>query len=305
MSVMKYRNVACLAKVEGTYGVDSTPGGVNDAVLATTLEITPMDGDTVAREIITGKPGNNSSLLVGTHISMTIKIELQGSGAAGTPPVYNDLLRCAALSETITATVKTEYTPVNSGESSATIYFYTDGQLHIATGCRGSVKYGFDIKGIPYAEFTLKGLYGGKTSAANPATLGFGGYVAPFAATKQYTNITLDGYVCNAKSFELDHANAFNYFELTNEQSIQVTDRAPAGQFVIEEPLLTNKDFLAIAQAQTQISMLVTHGVGAGKILQWVSGAIQLGRITYSNEQNVRMLTIPYTVIDDYIFRVR
>ena len=43
MAARYVRNSAILAKVEGTYGTDSTPTGAANAVLVSNLSINPLD----------------------------------------------------------------------------------------------------------------------------------------------------------------------------------------------------------------------------------------------------------------------
>ncbi|MET3132861.1 hypothetical protein AAKU55_003142 [Oxalobacteraceae bacterium GrIS 1.11] len=97
------RKRAILSKIETTYGVDSVPTGGADAILMSNLTVSPMETTLVQRQNIKSYMGNNPSVLAAIYAKVSFEVELAGSGAAGTPPPYNDLLRACGLSETILA----------------------------------------------------------------------------------------------------------------------------------------------------------------------------------------------------------
>ena len=74
-----------LAKVESTYGTDSSPAGT-DAVLVRSLEVTPIEADVVSRDLIRPYLGNSDQLLANTRVSITFEVEMAGSGTAATAP---------------------------------------------------------------------------------------------------------------------------------------------------------------------------------------------------------------------------
>ena len=57
-----------LSKIESTYGTDSSPAGT-DAVLVRNLEITPIESETVSRDLIRPYLGNSDQILSNTRVS--------------------------------------------------------------------------------------------------------------------------------------------------------------------------------------------------------------------------------------------
>ena len=92
-----------LAKMQPTSGVDSVPTGAANAILCRNLDVSPIEGGTVARDLIRGFFGNSEQLTVAVFSKITFEVELAGSGTAGTAPAYGPLLRACAFSETILA----------------------------------------------------------------------------------------------------------------------------------------------------------------------------------------------------------
>ena len=100
------RKSLILAKSESTYGTDISPAGT-DAVLVRSLEVTPIEADTVSRELIRPYLGGSEQLLANAHVSVTFAVELVGSGTAATAPRFSSLLKACGMAETITASAVT------------------------------------------------------------------------------------------------------------------------------------------------------------------------------------------------------
>ena len=102
-----------LAKIEATYGTDPTPTGA-EAILVRNLEITPLEAETVSRELIRPYLGASDQLLAQTRVGINFEVELAGSGTAGTAPAYSALMKSCGLSETVVATTSVTYAPISA-----------------------------------------------------------------------------------------------------------------------------------------------------------------------------------------------
>ncbi|MDZ4095464.1 MAG: hypothetical protein U1D35_11235 [Paracoccaceae bacterium] len=69
-----------LAKVETTYGTDSTPTGAANAILAIDGSLTPMDGNDVSRELELPYMGADATIPAELHAKLSFKVELAASG---------------------------------------------------------------------------------------------------------------------------------------------------------------------------------------------------------------------------------
>lgn len=94
------------AKIESTYGTDSSPVGT-DCVLVRSLDVTPLEADVVSRDLLRSFMGNYDNLLSQTRVSLSFEVELSGSGTAGTAPRYDALLRACGMSATTTGAAVT------------------------------------------------------------------------------------------------------------------------------------------------------------------------------------------------------
>lgn len=94
------RKRTILAKIESVYGTDATPSG-SDAMLVRNLNVTPIDAETVSRDLIRPYLGNSDTLLAQTSVKLDFEIELAGAGIPGAAPAWAPLLKACGFSQTL------------------------------------------------------------------------------------------------------------------------------------------------------------------------------------------------------------
>jgi len=290
------RRQLLLAEAEVTYGVDPTPTAGSNAILVRNIEVTPLEADTVNRELIRPYLGQSEQLLAQTRVLINFEVELAGSGTAGTAPAYGPLLEACAMTETVVASTSVTYAP-NSDTSpgSVTIYFNNDGVLHKATGCRGSFTLNCAVGEIPTIAFEFTGIY----IAPSDSALGSPTY-ANQADPVVFKNGNTTGfqvfsYAGCLQSFSLEMANEIIYRELVGcTKQVLVTNRAPAGEVMIEAVTMATHNFFNDATGSSTGNLTFQHGQTAGNIVTFTAGQIDLGNPSYSDEDGIQMLTLPY-----------
>lgn len=98
------RNSFILAKTEGTYGTDSTPAA-SDAVKIVSMEVNPITGTRIQRNLLKGFLGADRAPLANEHVAVTITFEWSGSGTAATAPRFAPLLLASGMNETLGAEI--------------------------------------------------------------------------------------------------------------------------------------------------------------------------------------------------------
>ena len=287
-----------LAKTETTYGTDPTPTGASNAILVRNLEITPLQAETVSRDLIRPYLGNSDQLLAQTRVEVTFEVELAGSGAAGTAPAYGPVLKACALAETIVATTSVTYAPVSASFSSCTLYFHNDGIRHKVTGCRGSFELTAEVGQIPVIAFTMTGIYNAPTDETLP-TPTYANQVAPLIFKNGNTsNFSAFSYAGCLQSLNFQVANEVIYRELVGcSKEVLITNRNPSGTCVIEAPSIATKDFFTIANGSSTGSITFQHGATAGNIVTFTTAQSDIGSPTYSDQDGIQMLNLPYLAI--------
>ena len=358
-------------KIESSYGTDSSPAGT-DAVLVRNLDVSPIEAETVSRDLIRSYMGNSDQLLANTRVAINFEAEFAGSGTAGTASRLDSLLRACGFTATTTgsavtgssqagsagsitlasgananddyyngmtititsgtgnghkglivdyngtskvATVKAStatfvpgsssgysiaanvgYLPRTTGFESSTIYFNNSGVLHKATGCRGSVSMNLEVGAIPVFNFTLTGIYNAPTDTALPSTT-YSNQTTPvlFKAGNTVAASFLDYDTAAISSISMDMANEIVYRELVGaDKSVLLTNRTPSGTAVLEAPTMAQKDFFTIANADTTGKICFQHGTTAGNIVTVLAPVCDIGNPTYSDDQGIQMLNLPF-----------
>ncbi|MBF0415597.1 MAG: hypothetical protein HQL79_07495 [Magnetococcales bacterium] len=288
---LKWQKRIVLAKVETTYGVDVSPVGA-DAILARDLTITPMAGETVKRGLIKPTLGNEPEIHVGTHVEVSLTVELAGAGTAGSVPGWGVLLQGCGFEETVSTGVDCQYKPVSSNEKSLTLYFHVDGQKHALTGCRGSVKVNVDSKKAPGLEFKFLGLWVDPATVADP-TPDFTRFQAPLPVSKANTpTLTIHGYSAVAYALDIDMAVKVVHQDLINYRGVDILDRAPAGSLKIQAPALSTKNFFAIAKAETLGALEFEHGTSSGNVVHIACPKVQLLKPGYAEQDGATVLNL-------------
>lgn len=287
-----------LIKAETTYATDPTPSGT-DAVLVRDLNIVPQQSDVVNRDVVRPYLGASEQLLANTHVQCTFSVELAGSGTLGTAPAYGKALKACGLSETVVTSASVTYAPVSASFSSITIYYNIDGVLHKVTGARGTCVINGTVGQIPTIDFTFTGIYNGPTDTAAPSVT-YANQSTPLIFKNGNTsNFELLSYAACLQTLSMDVGNTLVYRELVGcSKQVSLTDRRSTGSVTIEAVSMASKNYFAAALADNTLGNLTwQHGTVAGNIVTFTSTRVDIGDVTYGDQDGIAMLTLPYTLI--------
>ncbi len=287
-----------LLESEGTYGTDPTPTGV-DAVLVRDLNIVPLQSDVVSRDLVRPYMGASEQLLANTRVECTFSVELAGSGTAGTAPRYGKALLACGMSETVVAATSVTYAPVSASFGSCTIYYNIDGVLHKVTGARGTFTINGAVGEIPTIDFTFTGIYNTPTDTALPSVT-YGDQATPVVfKAGNTTGFELLSYAGCLQSVSFDVGNSLVYRELVGcTKEVLLTDRASTGSVVLEAVTMATKNYFTAALSDGALGNLIfQHGQTAGNIVDFASTRVDIGDVSYSDQDGIHMLNIPYTCV--------
>lgn len=282
------RKKLLVVKIETAYGTDSVPTG-SQAIQVSDLSITPLENDVVDRDILRPFLGSSDKLPGGARVKIECTAELTGSGAVGVVPNIDALLRACGMAAVTTAATKVDYTPVSGGFESATMYYNQDGLLHKATGCRGTWSLDLKAKGIPKIKFSFTGIYNPVTDTAMLAPT-YTAAQTPVLVSTVNTTTTLHGFAGKVESLSADCGNDVVYRELVGAKSVEITNRAVAGEIVIEMPTVAAKDWFGIAVASTTGALAIQHGTVAGNIVEISAPKVSVNNPSYQDGDGYVML---------------
>jgi hypothetical protein len=290
-----------LIEEESTYGTDPSPTGT-EAVLVRDLSITPQQSDIVSRDLIRPYLGASEQLLANTRVECTFSVELAGSGTAGTAPQYGKALKACGLSETVAAGTSVTYAPVSSSFDSVTIHYNIDGVRHKVTGARGTFSLNASVGEIPTIDFTFTGIYVAPDDSSLPSVT-YANQATPLIFKNGNTDtFALLNYSGALQSISFDIGNSIVYRDLVGgSKEVLITDRGANGSVTIEAPTLAQKDYFAAALVDSGLgnntNLTFQHGISAGNIVDFASTRVDIGDVSYGDQDGIAMLTIPYTAV--------
>lgn len=294
---MLMRRRVILAKIETTYGTDSSPTGSANAILVRNLTINPISSQVVSRDLVRPYLGASTQLIAERHVEVDFEVEVAGAGTAGAVPAYGPLLRACALSQTVAAGASVGYAPISTGFESVTIYYNGDGVQHKLTGCRGTVEFSFVAGQIPVMKFKMVGLYNAPADVTLP-TVDYTAFQTPVAVNTQNTSaFQFFSYAGILQSLTLNMTNTVNYRTLIGNEYVQITDRKVEGTAVFEAPTIGTKDFFTTAIGTALGNLTLTHGTTAGNKFQLASSNVDITQPTYTDDNGVIMLSVPFVAI--------
>lgn len=306
---MKYwKRKVLLAKLEATYGTDPDPTGADNAILATEVRLTPMEGQDVSRNLEMPFLGAQPSIPTELHAKLAFRVEATPSGTAGTAPAWGVLLRACGVAQVIIAATSVAYNPVSSGHESITLYQWIDGTLYRMRGARGNAMLRVNAQGIVYLEFEFTGLWEqpSETAQATPALAAQLSQKPQVATSAQTPVFTINTVPLVMRSFMLNFGNAVETRFLIGAERVLITDRAETIETTVEAVALGTLNPFALAADQTAGAIALTHGVGAGRILSLAVPTAQMQRPAgLENQQNIkewplRLVPLPGTGNDQW-----
>src|SRR5581483_864039 len=190
-----------LAKIETTYGVDSTPAAATNAILVKNLNVKP-DPQFIQRDFLRNNLALLKDVVARSLMTVTFDFEIKGAGGAvDAVPRYDPILRAFGFGKTVNAGANVTYAFVDTGFESCTIYAYMDGILHKLTGSMGRrLTIRQAVNELPMFSVEMGALY---VAPIDAAIAGGAAFDPSIPVPMQGLGFTLGGYPPIAKSLEL------------------------------------------------------------------------------------------------------
>ncbi|RWR26789.1 hypothetical protein D2T29_19625 [Sinirhodobacter populi] len=270
-----------LIKSETDYGADPNPTEAADAILASDVKLSPMEGQDVSRELERTYMGAQPTVAAGLHSKITFKVEMKGSGTAGTAPAIAPIFNACAFVESVSGG-EVIYTRLGRGadHGSATVYINIGGILYKMLGARGTAKLTVNAQGIAYLECEITGLFTMPEDQTPPtATYGSQLTLVPVVSTTENTPLfTIGGVQMVMNSFTLDFGNTVELRNWIGSDSVIISAITESVQTKIEAVPLATWNPYDLAKAGTTQVLRLTNGIEAGNIVDVGIDALQIQR---------------------------
>jgi len=286
------RKKTILAAIEATYGVDAVPTGALNAIQTSQFSMQPLQGDALKPNLDKATFGADLSDLVGKNVVLTFNVPLAGSGVAGTAPAWGPLLKACGHSETLQAAdpgnnveAAAIYTPIDENVDSATFYFRQDRTLHKVTGVRGAVQLQTQKRDYAWLQFTFTGLFNPPVDSAADLGAVYTAWKKPVPFRAATVDCTLFGQLVGLHTLKLNFGQQVQFYEHSEEESVQITDRQADFDATFEETDLATHDYFADINNGTSGELVYTHGITAGNIVE-IKGTNSQGLTVARSDQN-------------------
>lgn len=285
---IKWRSKIILVKGETAYGVDPTPNGAANAMLLTNVQLQPMEGQEVSRNLETPYMGAQESLPVGLYSVLTGDFELVGSGIVGTPPAWSALMLACGAAEVVTPGTSVEYTPVSDGHISVAVHFHIGVNRYVILGAKATGQITINALGIPVCRVTITGLFTVPGVQSRP-TVDLTKWQKPQVASKATTPVfTIDNIGFTLRDYSLNLGCEVQPRMLIGMDRVLIVDRAETISVTVEALPMSIYNPVAragsaTADAPRQVIDL-QHGTIAGKKVQISANACVQGRFAGGQE---------------------
>lgn len=299
-----------LLKLESTYKVDAGPLGAN-ALQVANINITALDGDTVARNVYRGFQGAQEQVRITKQVKIDFELELAGSGALGTPVPYADLYKLTGHAQAITASTKVDYTLVSENYDSATIAYYVGPIKHTILGVRGSGSWVLNIKGIPVFKVSLWGFYVTPVNAGAPSGVDFSSILKPLLVSEDTVAVmSWFGTTLKMEELTIDQGGQVTPEFFTSGSEVMMTGRDGKITLKIKEPNPDDINFWQKAEAHDAGAFAFTRGqtpANDGEIFTFNAPNVSIIDVSRSFENGTARLNLTGSIVptaknNDYTF---
>ena len=291
-----------LVKKETTYNTDAVPTAAANALLIGNPSWSHEGLRMNDRNTVKNTNAVDQAVYGGTLKTISIDIELKGSGAAGTAPEFGVLFEACSYVETVSAGVSVTYDPTSTtaDQESVTVYYYQDGLRHILTGCRGTFSVNLETGAIPMATFTLTGHSGDPTDTAMVVpTLDS---TVPVAV--KGNAFTIDGYGADISALTFDAgvevSTPASMKEADGFGEVFVGKRDLQGSFDPLMELVATEDFYGNFTSGLQMPLATgTIGSTAGNRFAITMPAVYYRDVANGDRDGIRTYEMPFGAVED------
>ena len=284
-------------KKETTEGTANAPAAGDCNILAEDVRFEP-DIDQTDRMPISSDLSPYASIAGARKARVTFKVELKGSGAAGTAPAIGKLIKACGYNEVIVASTSVTYNPLSVGVDSLTIDLYSvpasGNQIRERIiGARGTFRINARSGQQVYLEFTFMGVY---VPVADAAGLTPSGLEATLPPAFLSTSFTMHGFAHKVSSFNIDLGNTLAYrtdiSQASGIFSCLITGRKPTFSFDPEKELVATHDYYGKMLANTEAALSCAIGATAGNICTITAPKAQYVKVTPGGRDGLGIYTV-------------
>lgn len=290
------------------YGTDPVPTASANALSAENVDINPMVMDLDDYRPVRSTYGADAKIINAKWCTMSFETALRGGGtpvgAAAQAPNFDPVLRACGMARTIAAGTSITYSPIDSDEEDAAMYYYVGGSNGVRNrmlGIRGNARLSFNAGKSPRLAFNGIGVTSVMVDEAMP-TPTLPSSPRPLAVSKDNTTLLIDGFAACVSGFEVDLGNDVAFRSMVCRQDVAIGGRETKGKLTFELPNVATKDFLGasgICSTGAVVALTMVHGGTAGNIMTLNLPQVQLLSPKPKSDKGIYMLECDLHVVNN------
>lgn len=297
------RRRVILAKEESVYGTDAAPDASCGLVVRTGSDF-GVSAQEKARDVLRDTLTPLGTRVSSKVVNLKMVTEFKGGGVdAGDilVPEYDALLVSCGMQRSGDATSGWTYIPVSDpGQmKSCTVYWYNDGILHKAVGCRGTFSFNLQADEPAGIEFSLTGLYVEPADQAMPSPV-LADLLPPVV---QGINLSLGSYAPVARSFSFSLGAELGQRKDLNASSaitgLVIRSRTPKGSLDPEVDALGSFNPWTAWSSGTTAAISAALGTNAGNRINISIPKAQYQTPKYGDREGVLVYSLPFIATGD------
>ena len=263
------RRVVLAGKAETTEGTSVALAGAD----ANNLIMEPkFDADIpmFRRKFLNNSLSPQGQIATTRGAAISFKVEVKGSGTAGTAPAFGKYLKSCGFGETVVAATSVTYSPISDLASipSMTLAAFPDGLKKMIKGSRGNVKYSSKGGEPGMCEFEFIGVDVDVSDVAIPTPSGLETTIPVPLLSANFSIASFSAFI---SQIQFDMANVLERRGDVNQASgfisTLLTDREPKGSFDPEDELVATHDWYGRWKNNSTGLLTWKHGSTAGNIV--------------------------------------
>jgi len=304
------RDALILSKKETTYGTDAVPTAGANAMQVQAFTLDPLNAQNPKRDLIKAFLGGMEELVGDRNIAAQYSVEMVGSGTVATAPAWAAQLMACGFAETLTATVRADYTLTSGPFDSLTNYYHDSGVKHLSTGTRGTVVFRLELGDRPMMDFSMIGLHNAEAAVAQPNPTLTAWKVPQAITNANSADIVLGcthatgvapaltaGTTYPSKGIRIDLGNVVNHIPLLGDEKVAIVDREVTGSMTLELTAAQEVSLMQQVRDATLTSIGFVHGTVANNKVLIFMPSCQLVRPRKADESGHRLITFDFRAI--------
>ncbi|HWK54631.1 MAG TPA: hypothetical protein VNR18_09690 [Hyphomicrobiales bacterium] len=259
---------------ESLYGTAAT---LEQAIPCRVRDYNPWVANMRQKANVQNHAGAQRANTLDNFFSITIEVDLAGSGTAGTKPLYSALFEACKRSVVDDAEAHDTTVALNdAGTSSGTLGLHVDNFLFKAVGVRGNASFQYQAGAMPMLVCDLWGIPLSPSNTAMPAIPDLTGFLEPVSINNVNSDITIFGYQGVLNSLTLNDGHEIVRRDKPNDKGVYLRNRIGAGSIEFELPGISAKDFFGEIRGDKSGAIEIVIGTVAGNIITHTAPNVQL-----------------------------